>query len=87
MRIWFKIWKSNHLVKDMTIEKKEADTRTHKVFQALEEACAHFNLSVPIWLDATVADFKRYAKARFNADNFIGDIDFDYLEIQVLKED
>ena len=63
------------------------ETRTHKIFNALEEICYEFDLSKPIWLDVTIAEFKKHAKARFYQDNFIEQIDFDYLEIQVIEED
>ena len=87
MRIWFKIFKENRLLKDTVIELPEMDTRTHKIFKALETACYEFDLSQPIWLDKTTDDFKRHSKARFYADNFIESIDFDYLEIHVIEED
>ena len=87
MRIWFKVWKDNHLLQDTTIEDVTDDTRTHKIFRALDECCYQFNLSRPIWLDATVRDFKRHSRARFNQDAFVEDIDFDYLEIHVIEED
>ena len=35
----------------------------------------------------TVRHFKKHGKARFYQDNFIEQIDFDYLEIQVIEED
>ena len=44
-------------------------------------------LGNPIWLDTTVRDFKKHSKTRFYQDNFIEQIDFDYLEIQVIEED
>lgn len=87
MKIWFKIYRNNRLSKDIVIENTESDTRTHKIFRALDEACYAFDLPRPIWLDSTVQDFKRHAKARFSQDNFIEKIDFDYLEIQVMSED
>ena len=87
MRIWFKIFKENHLLRDTVITRDEADTRTHKIFGALEEACYQFDLGKPMWLDATVAEFKRHSKARFTQDNFVEAIDFDYLEIHVIEED
>ena len=62
------------------------DTRTHKIFNALDAICYEFDLSKPIWLDTTIADFKRHAKARFYQDNFVDSIDFDYLEIEVIEE-
>ena len=33
------------------------------------------------------SDIKKHGKARFYQDNFIEQIDFDYLEIQVIEED
>ena len=57
-----------------------------KIFNALDAICYEFDLSKPIWLDTTIADFKRHAKARFYQDNFVDSIDFDYLEIEVIEE-
>jgi hypothetical protein len=87
MRIWFKIWKDNHLLATETIEDETAETRTHKIFRALEEACLRFDLAKPIWFDANIAEFRRHAKTRFGKDNFVEEIEFDYLEMQVLEED
>lgn len=87
MRIWFKIFKDNHLLKDTVIENTGNDTRTHKIFQALDEVCHEFDLAKPIWLDATVTEFKQHDKARFYQDNFVEEIPFDYLEIHVIEED
>lgn len=75
------------MLKDTVICDDRNETRTHKVFHALEEVCYQFNLSKPIWLDSNIQDFKRYDKTRFTQDNFIESIDFDYLEIHVIKED
>ena len=86
MRIWFKIIKDNHLLRDLTVEDDSAETRTHKIFQALEEACYAFDLGKPIWLDANVQEFKRHAKTRFRQDSFVEQIDFDFLEMQVIEE-
>lgn len=87
MRIWFKLLKNNHLLQDYMYEDSSNETRTHKVFRGVEEASHALDLGKPIWLDATVADFKRYARARFTKDCFIEEIDFDYLEIHVIEED
>ena len=87
MRIWFKIFQNNHLLKDTVIENNENDTRTHKIFQALDAVCYEFDLGKPIWLESTIQEFKRHDKARFYQDNFVEEIDFDYLEIHVIEED
>ena len=86
MRIWFKMIKDNHLLRDLTVEDDSAETRTHKIFLALEEACYAFDLGKPIWLDANVQEFKRHAKTRFRQDSFVEQIEFDFLEMQVIEE-
>lgn len=86
-RLWGKVFTNNHLIKDTVICDDSVDTRTHKIFKALDEICLEFDLGKPIWLDATISEFKRHAKARFTQDNFIEHIDFDYLEIHVIEED
>ena len=86
-RLWGKEWKENRLVRDIVIEEDSADTRTHKIFHAMDEICYAFDLSKPIWLDKTIQEFKKHDRARFTQDNFIDSIDFDYLEIHVIEED
>ncbi len=86
-RLWAKTFKDNHLLQDTVIEDNSDRTRTHKVFHALDEVCYQFDLGKPIWLDMTVQDFRRHAKARFYQDNFVESIEFDYLEIQIIEED
>ena len=87
MRIWFKTFKNNRMLRDFCVTDNSDDTRTHKIFRGLEQACYEFDLSQPIWLDTTITDFKRHTKARFTQDSFVDEIDFDYLEIQVIEED
>lgn len=87
MKIWGKIWKNNHLLKDVTIERSEDDTRTHKIFHALDDICYEFDLGKPIWLDSNISEFQRLGRTRFRQDSFIEEISFDFLEIQVIEED
>lgn len=86
-RLWAREFKNNHMLKDTVIADDSSDTRTHKIFHALEEVCLQFDLGKPIWLESTVSDFKRHRKTRFTQDNFIEEIEFDYLEIQIIEED
>ncbi|MGN0341202.1 MAG: hypothetical protein ACI4DO_00250 [Roseburia sp.] len=86
-RLWAKIFKDNRMLKDITVCDDAEDTRTHKIFNALDEACRQFDLGRPIWLDATVREFKQHSKARFYQDSFVEQIDFDFLEIHVIEED
>ena len=85
-RLWGKEFKDNHMIRDTTICDDSDDTRTHKIFNALDEICYEFDLEKPIWLDSNIKDFKLHAKTRFGRDHFIESVDFDYLEIQVIEE-
>lgn len=87
MRIWFKIYSDARLIANETIDNFDDDTRTHKIFNSLDKACEIFDLSKPIWLDSNVKEFQKSSRTRFTKDNFIDDIEFDYMEIQVLEED
>ena len=87
MKIWFREWKENHLIRDIVIEDKTEDTRTHKVFHCLDAACEKLDLSRPIWFERTQEDFRKHARARFTKDAFIDSVDFDFLEIQVIEEE
>ena len=86
-RLWGKEIKANHLIADKVIEiDDETINRTKKVFQAVDALCIHFDLSKPIWLDININYFKAYDKTRFHQENFIDEIGFDYLEIEVIEE-
>ena len=86
-RMWGKIWKDNHLIKDTVACISDYSlSRTQMVFQSLDEICSQFDLGHPIWMDSTIREFQRHDKARFYQDSFVETIDFDFLEIQVIEE-
>lgn len=87
-RMWAKIFQDNKMKQDITVCDGDAEkNRTRKVFDAVDEICYAFDLSKPIWLDTNIGEFQRIDKTRFYQDNFIDQIDFDYLEIHVIEED
>ena len=86
-RMWGKLIKDNRFLRDTTICIGDYSmSRTEMVFQALDDICHEFDLGKPIWLDANINSFKRHSKTRFGQDCFIEQIEFDYLEIQVIEE-
>ena len=87
-RLWAKMIVSGKIVKNMTIENSDSSlNRTKKIFSALDEVCYTYDLSKPIWLDKNTNEFKKNSKTRFTKDNFVDDIDFDSLDIEVIEED
>lgn len=85
-RLWGKEFKDNRMLRDIVISDESDDTRTHKIFNGLDKICYEFDLSKPIWFDATTEEFKKRDKVRFYQDNFVDSIDFDYLEIHIIEE-
>ena len=46
-----------------------------------------FDLGKPIWLDSNIREFQKHSSTKFRQDNFIEEIDFDFLELHVIEED
>ena len=88
-RMWCKLFDDRgHLIKDTVIKNADSDlNRTRKIFAAIHDACYEFDLAEPIWLDSNVSEFQRHSKVRFTKDNFVEDIEFAYMEIEVIEED
>ncbi len=87
-RIWGKLLKDNRLLKDTVIcIDNYSLSRTAKVYEALNQICLEFDLAKPIWLETNKNDFVKHARTRFTKDSFIEEIEFDYLDFQVIEED
>ena len=87
-RVWGRIMKNNHLVRDHVVCISDSSLRrTQKVYAALEELCYEFDLSKPVWLKSNQDDFSCHARTRFTKDNFIDAIDFDYLDFYVIEDE
>lgn len=87
-RLWAKIIVSGKMVKNMTIENPDSSlNRTKKIFSALDEVCYAYDLSKPLWLDKNIREFKKNSRTRFTKDNFVDEIEFDSLDIEVIEED
>lgn len=87
-RLWAKIIISGKMVKNITIENSDSSlNRTKKIFSALDEVCYAYDLSKPLWLDKNIREFKKNSRTRFTKDNFVDEIEFDSLDIEVIEED
>lgn len=86
-RLWAKEFKDNRMLCDTVVCDSREETRTHKVFDALEQVCIELDLAKPLWLDTNINEFKRNSKTRFYQDSFIEEVPFDFLEIQIIEED
>ena len=79
---------SGKMVKNMTIENSDSSlNRTKKIFNSIDEICYAYDLSKPIWLDKNIREFKKNSRTRFTMDNFVDEIEFDSMDIEVIEED
>lgn len=87
-RLWGKIFKENRLINDIVISVADKElSRTKKIYKAIDDVSYEYDLPKPIWLKSNIEEFKRFDKTRFYQDNYIEEINFDYLEIHVIEED
>ena len=86
LKLWGKEFADGRMIADMVVTAKGEQSRTQKVYECMDKICAGFDLQKPIWLDNTIHEFQVMNRARFYQDSFIEEIDFDFLEIQVLED-
>lgn len=86
MRIWGKIFRDNRMLMNTVITEEGTESRTQKIYHALDAMCYEFDVTRPIWLKSTVREFQVHNKCRFTSDNFVESIEFDYLEFHVIEE-
>ncbi|PKM49456.1 MAG: hypothetical protein CVV02_16065 [Firmicutes bacterium HGW-Firmicutes-7] len=88
LRLWGKLYKNNKIIQDTVICNNDTNLPTDKkVDLSLYEICMLFDLQKPIWLKDNHKDFKKFRRTSFRRDHFIEEIDFDYLEIEIIEED
>ncbi|MBR1860704.1 MAG: hypothetical protein IJ796_02425 [Lachnospiraceae bacterium] len=87
MRIWARQFKDTRMLCDELVVDNSTETRTHKVFNAIEKISKNMDLPQPIWLERNIKSFKQNSVVRFEKDSFIEEVPFDYLEIRVIEED
>lgn len=87
-RLWGKVYKNNKIIQDIVYENNDVKLSTDdKINNGLYEICMAFDLQNPIWLKSNYKDLEQFRKTSFRKDHFIEQIDFDYLEIDIIEED
>lgn len=84
--LYSKLYKNGTIINTFNLKLNDNSSLTIEILKALETSCNFFDISNPIWLDSNIENFKIFSKTRFYKDNFIDDIYFDFLEIE-LSED
>lgn len=86
-KVWGKLIKDNRIYKSYDIINDSKLAFDDKRDKAFEEICYHFDLSAPIWLNKHSDEFLEFNRATFYQEDFIENIDFDRLELDLIVSD
>ncbi|MEI6603536.1 MAG: hypothetical protein WCL54_08630 [Clostridia bacterium] len=70
------------VVEDLEKQKPLVDRLEH----CLRAVCKEFDISVPIWLDRNTSEFACFRRTTFTPEQFIDQVKFDKLQIEVVLD-
>ncbi len=85
-KLWAKKIKSNKIINSLVVKNKDEISLDDKREKCLKEICQKLDISVPIWLKKHDLEFSQFKYVTFNCTDFIDEIDFDKLEIELLDD-
>ncbi len=85
-KLWAKKIKNNSITASLNIKNNEPISMDEKRDKCIREICQKFDLSVPVWLKKHEDDFIQYKYVTFYPDDFVDEIDFDKLEIDLIDD-
>lgn len=85
-KLWAKKIKDNKIIASLNTKNNENIASSQKLDKCFKEICQKFDLSVPLWLEKHDAEFSQFKYVTFYHDDFIDDIDFDKLEIELIDD-
>lgn len=85
-KLWAKKIKDNKIIASLNIKNNENIPLNEKREKCFREICLKFDLSVPLWLKKHDDEFIQYKYVIFYPDDFIDEVDFDKLEIDLLDD-
>jgi hypothetical protein len=85
-KLWAKKIKNNRIVASVTARNKEDIPVQQKRDRCFKEICKKLDISVPLWLSKHEQEFGQFKYVVFYAEDFIDDIDFDKLEIELIDD-
>jgi len=85
-KLWAKKIKNNRIIGSLTIKNNENIPQSEKLDKCFKEICRRFDLSVPLWLSKQDNEFSQFKYVTFYAEDFIDEINFDKLEIELIDD-
>jgi len=85
-RLWAKKISKNRIVNSIVVKNKEDMSPAEKRDKCLKELCQKLDISVPVWLKKHELEFSQFKYVIFYPQDFIDEIDFDKLEIELMDD-
>ncbi len=84
--IWAKKIKNNRIINSVVAENKDNISAEEKRKICIDEICRKFDLGIPVWLKSHDMDFSQFKYVVFYPEDFMDEIDFDKLEIELIDD-
>ena len=79
MKIWIKTIKTEKITNSLVVD---YDSKKDNLLEILRDVCYSFDIPTPLFRQCHQAHFNRFLTVRFNKDDFMEEVDFDYLLIE-----
>ena len=86
LRLWTRVMRHNKIIEEAVTGSSLADEPS-AIAEALHTACVQLDIARPMWLSLNDKDMEEYRRTTLTQDNFLEDIHFDRLEIEILEEE
>ena len=86
LRLWTRVIRHNKIVEEAVTESPQPDEPS-AVAEALHAACVRLDIARPMWLSLNDKDMEEYRRTTLTQENFLEDIHFDRMEIEILEEE
>lgn len=86
LRLWTRIIRRNKII-EQAVTASSLPEEPSAVAEALHAACVELDIARPMWLTLNDKDMEEYRRTTLTQDNFLEDIRFDRMEIEILEEE
>jgi hypothetical protein len=86
LRLWTRVIRHNKIIEETVTASSLEDERA-ALAEALQEACVQMDIARPLWLSINERDIEEYRRTTLNQDNFLEDIRFDRMELEILEDE
>ena len=87
LKLWGKLIKQHKIVRDVVLDMTLITDSAQTVRAALDDFAPALDIARPIWLPKNETDLTKFIITRFYPDQFMENVDFDWLEIEIIGDD